>query len=259
VTWTDDRILEAATQWVWWPESAPRVVTDEYTVVAYPEHFAQPTQVFRTRSSRSAAELVTEVLGHVRDLGRSSASWWVDAGTRPTELEDLLRRRGGEPRETVSVLAFDMADGLPDLALPADVTTSVVSDEAGLSAWVAVNSGAWHAPVPPREELDRMLAELQRGEAGAELRVLAWRAGEPFGMGGCTVVDGVARLWGAATLPGMRGLGGYRAVLFERMRLAREHGATLALVKGRVSTSAPILRRAGFRLMGQERAYDVEV
>ncbi len=46
-----------------------------------------------------------------------------------------------------------------------------------------------------------------------------------------------------------------RAVLAERLRLARDHGATLALVKGRVLTSGPILLRAGFADYGEERCY----
>jgi len=37
--------------------------------------------------------------------------------------------------------------------------------------------------------------------------------------------------------------------------LAREHGATLALVKGRVLTSGPILLRVGFADYGEERCY----
>ena len=49
--------------------------------------------------------------------------------------------------------------------------------------------------------------------------------------------------------------GAYRAVLAERLRLAAEAGASLALVKGRVATSAPILARAGFRRCGGERRY----
>ena len=40
----------------------------------------------------------------------------------------------------------------------------------------------------------------------------------------------------AITLAASRGRGSYRAVLAERLRLAREHGATLALVKGRILT-----------------------
>jgi hypothetical protein len=45
------------------------------------------------------------------------------------------------------------------------------------------------------------------------------------------------------------------AVLAERLRLARAHGATLALVKGRVETSGPILVRSGFAAYSEERCY----
>jgi GNAT superfamily N-acetyltransferase len=64
-----------------------------------------------------------------------------------------------------------------------------------------------------------------------------------------------ARLWGGGVVPEARGRGAYRAVLDARLRYAVDHGATLALVKGRVETSGPILRRAGFAAYGQERAY----
>lgn len=67
------------------------------------------------------------------------------------------------------------------------------------------------------------------------------------------------RLWGAATVPESRGRGAYRAVLDGRLRLGAEMGATTALVKGRISTSAPILARAGFEHMGDERGYVLTV
>ena len=65
----------------------------------------------------------------------------------------------------------------------------------------------------------------------------------------------IALLWGAITLPASRGHGSYRAVLAERLRLAREHGATLAMAKGRALASGPILLRAGFTDFGEERCY----
>lgn len=68
------------------------------------------------------------------------------------------------------------------------------------------------------------------------------------------VVDGVARLWGAATQDSARGRGAYRAVLGARLAYAREHGATLALVHAKVGTSGPIVARCGFTSHG--RAYD---
>lgn len=57
------------------------------------------------------------------------------------------------------------------------------------------------------------------------------------------------------TRPDARRRGAYRAVLAERLRLARAHGATLALVKAKPDTSAPILLRAGFTEYGQQRRY----
>lgn len=67
----------------------------------------------------------------------------------------------------------------------------------------------------------------------------------------------VARLYGAASRPEVRGTGAYRAVLDARLRLARDHGATLALVEGRVATSGPILRRYGFAAFGREETYQL--
>ena len=48
-------------------------------------------------------------------------------------------------------------------------------------------------------------------------------------------------------------LPGARAVLAERLRIARAVGATLGLTHGRVDTSSPILRRIGFTRYGEQR------
>ncbi|MEV8218475.1 hypothetical protein AB0O65_01790 [Microbacterium sp. NPDC077391] len=48
-------------------------------------------------------------------------------------------------------------------------------------------------------------------------------------------------------------------MLAERLRLGAEFGATTALVKGRIATSAPILARAGFQHFGDERGYVLTV
>ena len=51
--------------------------------------------------------------------------------------------------------------------------------------------------------------------------------------------------------------GVYRAVLDARLSYAVAHGATMALVKGKIDTSGPILRRAGFAAYGREPVYDI--
>jgi hypothetical protein len=58
-------------------------------------------------------------------------------------------------------------------------------------------------------------------------------------------------------VPAARGQGVYRAVLDARLSYAVTHGATIALVKGNVATSGPILRKAGFTSFGQEPIYDI--
>ena len=76
---------------------------------------------------------------------------------------------------------------------------------------------------------------------------------EEKGAGGCTLAGEVVQLWGAITLPASRGRGSYRAVLAEQLRLARDHGGTMGLVKGRILNSGPILLRAGFAGYREER------
>jgi hypothetical protein len=56
-------------------------------------------------------------------------------------------------------------------------------------------------------------------------------------------------------IPEARGQGIYRAVLGARLSYAAGHGASMVLVKGKVDTSGPILRRAGFAAFGQEIVY----
>jgi hypothetical protein len=58
-------------------------------------------------------------------------------------------------------------------------------------------------------------------------------------------------------VPQARGLGVYRAVLDARLDYAVANGGLMALVKGKVDTSGPILRRAGFAAFGQEPHYRV--
>ena len=87
--------------------------------------------------------------------------------------------------------------------------------------------------------------------------LVAYRDGRPLGTGGASRAGDVLRLWGGAVLEDARGAGAYRALLAARLRQGVDDGCRMALVKGRVETSAPILRRAGFEEYGEERAYRI--
>jgi len=255
--WTAAAVRAAAAEWVWVPPDAMQVRTSDYQLIAYPEYFQQPTQLVWSASDRPARELTDEVLAQAAALGRDSVYWWIRDDTRPADTEAVLRSRGAALAETVQVLGYDMTDGLPDLDLAPGLQAEVVRDERTLRASHLVSAEVWdehreRTPAAITQELSGIVAEL---ETGADVRVVVFIAGEPAAAGGCGLVGKVARLWGAGTRQEYRGRGAYRLLLAERMRLARQLGATLALVKGRVETSGPILRRAGFTSYGEERAY----
>jgi GNAT superfamily N-acetyltransferase len=112
--------------------------------------------------------------------------------------------------------------------------------------------------MPPKERLaeeaERDGATVRAGDGGI---VVAYVDGAPVGSAGVAMACGVARLWGGAVLEAARGQGVYRALVAARLKYGVTHGATMGLVKGRVDTSGPILRRAGFAAYGQETSYRV--
>jgi GNAT superfamily N-acetyltransferase len=259
-SWTAQRVLDAAAAMEWVPEGAIELRTDDYRLIRYPDVVLDPTfraaQVTWSRTARALEEILDEVAVHIRDWGLAGVAWWVSAATRPADTEQALCARGAELIDAVQVLAREIGGSLPQLDVPADVVVELVRDERTFRAASAVTVQGWERAEPDEVELASQLDEAIGDLATwSSFRVVAFIGGQPVSTGGCSLAGEVAQLWGAVTLPAARGRGSYRAVLAERLRLAREHGATLALVKGRVLTSAPILLRAGFADYGEERCY----
>jgi len=80
----------------------------------------------------------------------------------------------------------------------------------------------------PREALARVMRDFAGTEGS--LRFLARRGGQPAGGGGLHLVDGLAQLTGAATLPAHRRRGVQGALLAHRLRIAAARGCDLAVV-----------------------------
>jgi GNAT superfamily N-acetyltransferase len=259
-SWTPGLVLDAAAAMEWEPEGSTVVRTGDYRLIRYPDWVVNPTfpaaQVTWSRTARSLEEVVGEVAARVRGWGLPGVAWWVSGASVPAGTEDGLRARGAELTDAARVLACELVGGPPDLGLPGDVTVELVLDERTFRMASDITVLGWERTEPGEAEFARQLEEVLADLASwSSFRVVASLDGEPASTGGCTLVGEVAQLWGAVTLPTFRGRGAYRAVLTERLRLARDHGATLALVKGRTVTSAPILLRAGFADFGEERCY----
>jgi hypothetical protein len=255
-------VLDAAVASEWRPDSAVEVLTDDYRLIRYPDwalDSAFPAaQVTRSHSERGAAEVIGEVAGRVRQWGRPGVAWWVSSETRPADTETALRAAGGKQIDAVQILARELDGDDPGLAahVPGDVSVELVAGERAFRAASAVAVRGWGRKEPAGAALAREYAAAVRDLAAwSSFRVLASVRGEPAAVGGCTLRGEVAQLWGAVTLREYRRRGAYRAVLAERVRLAHVHGATLALAKGRIETSGPILIRSGFALYDEERCY----
>ncbi len=260
-----DRVHAASAAWVFVPAGAPRVEAEEYLVVRHPDWNERPVQVARTslgRPGRPVAAIVDEVLERARDLvdpavpATAEVAWWVCLDA-PEGLERELVGRGAVLDETVDVLALDLADADPAALLPATDVELRWSDDLDVFAdAVGLTTEVLGGTPTDRDVLEEVFpgeaAKFRSGGGGA---VVAYVDGRPVGSGGISVVGADGRLWGGAVLPEARGRGVYRAVLAARLRYAVEHGADLAIVKGRVRTSGPILRRAGFTAHGQERSW----
>ena len=252
---TRDEILRAAAEWAWFPRGSESE-NAELLLVRYPPRFGGGVRGSQVHSSRRADEVLDHAISRTVRWGEDTLTFWTNPSDAP-DLEDELRRRGAEHIDTVAVFARPI-DGEAAAAAPPPngAIAELVTDLDQIRAVDAINVAVWEQLALDdgglRAEFDELTASLESRTHG---RVLARLSGQPVSTGGWTLADGFARLWGAATLEDHRGRGAYRAVLSERLRIAAQWGAVTALVKGRVSTSAPIIARAGFEHYGDERAY----
>jgi hypothetical protein len=246
-----DHVLAESSAWMWVPPEARTVETDEFLLVAYPEHFSDPTVATRWRSERPADALIDDVLDAAHGLGRDAVSFFeLGEATRPPDLERRLRERGAELTETLAVLALDLTRGVPDLDVPPDLEVRRVADLDDLRAADRIDVEVFGGSHADEDALAATAARL-----ADDHRYLVLRDGTPVGTAGHVVAGATVRLWGGAVVPAARHTGAYRALLDRRLRDGAEAGCTMALVKGRVETSAPVLLRAGFSAYGEVRAY----
>ena len=252
-------MLAASDAWQWVPPGAEELCIEGVVVIDYPDwaqmgFYAMPTHVpdpqAAVRAVRAAAE----------SRGRATTEWWVTPSTQPAELEATLVECGAVRSEAADILAYDMSDGVPTLAVPEGVRTVVVCDAQSLDDAESVSAEVWGGEPSSgdrREEQLRTLGDPLDEQGG--FRVVTYAGGAAQATAGCQIADGVARLYGGCVLPEMRGRGAYRATLRKRLEVAYDHGARLALVHARVNTSKPILIRLGFESYGEGRLYTLGV
>jgi GNAT superfamily N-acetyltransferase len=251
-------VAAASAAWTWVPDHATVVETDEYTILRPPDYFDYQLAVIGFRPAGPLGEAVDRVIERARAFGLPAMQWQGKLAG-PDGLAGELAARGATVELLLDVLALDLKEGPPTLPPPAvDVSLRWAIDFETAQDGSAVGVTGFGGALPPDERIEENAArDATTVLAGAGGMLVGYVDGLPAASGGITIVDGVARLWGGVVVPAARGQGVYRAVLEARLLYAADHGATMALVKGRVDTSGPILRRAGFSVFGQEPVYRV--
>ena len=162
-------------------------------------------------------------------------------------LLPLLNARGYQPVEFTSVMwqSIDAAGTGETPASPGLVARPIREDEHEL--WARIGAVGWsHLP-----ELEGFLRELATVNVLRKNHVcfLAERDGEAIAAGGLAIVDGVALLAGASTVPSARRQGAQRALLDARLRYAAAQGGDIAMMGASPgSDSQRNAEREGFRI-----------
>jgi GNAT superfamily N-acetyltransferase len=161
-------------------------------------------------------------------------------------IEELRRR--GAIRGTDDILAADLAASAPHIRDRPRVEVIEVSTFEQVVEFERTSACGWGYPHPSAEAIQGAYSRLTPGWFLGSLD------GEAAGTAGFALVGVVARLWGGAVVPAMRGRGVYRNLVTRRMAAASARGATLALVHA-APTSSPILQHLGFRKFGERHTF----
>ena len=267
--WTSTEVLAAARMVEQsWPQPADMEVFESEDVLAIrvPVHLTSPTsgrvQAW-IHSRREFAEIRPEMEHVAREWGVDEVWWWVDTAD-DVAVEAALRDCGADLVVTELLLARSLEGAAAETWLVGGKTpgmkVSIVDDQGSFGALTEVETAGWGRNRPSSEALseewERIRGDLASSSAFA---LVATVDGIAASVGRCGLFGPVVRLFGAVTLPEYRGRGLYGEVVAARCRLGKEHGATLAMTKGRPDTSAPILRRAGFLPFQTERCWRLRV
>jgi hypothetical protein len=147
-----------------------------------------------------------------------------------------------EPGIRKTLLAFDLANELPEMPPPNGVVIRPVADRAGLADIVTVGVRAFGEDCSSM--VDEFVGRLAHGTASF---YVAYSGEDAVGSARLELPRSgtFAGLFGGGTVPEHRSRGVYRALVAVRARAARERGFRYLAVDAR-DTSLPILSRLGF-------------
>ena len=94
MTLTAESVAAASAAWVWVPDNAIVVETDEYTILRMPDYFEYKLSVNAFAPAGPLGEAVDRVLNRARSFGLPEVRWQVRLED-PAGLAAALEARGG--------------------------------------------------------------------------------------------------------------------------------------------------------------------
>ena len=187
--------------------------------------------------------------------------WTLDPQTEPPYFARYLEARGVVADPTapeVAVMVLPVDADIPSRAMAGLEMRDALADPDTFRKADAVNGEAFgDAPrgVTPEQQASQERRRRDQIAAGNRRVLLATIDGEPAGSSGVTLFPPYgAIINGGAVREKFRGRGIYRAMVAERLRMAREAGVSGLSVWGG-PMSAPILEKLGFVKVGWRRFY----
>jgi GNAT superfamily N-acetyltransferase len=215
-----------------------------------------PNSAAWIRCTANEADAVIREVRAVFASRRLPLMWVLDPGTQPRDFDAHLAAH--------DVLPEPHAPETKVMALPVEATVAVprvpglelhdaLANVERFRQADAVNAEAFHDSARDRAAQERRRRD--QLAAGNRRVLLATIAGEPAGSAGMTLYPPAgAIINGGAVREKFRGRGVYRALVAERLRVAREAGVAGLSVWGG-PMSAPILGRLGFQTVGWRKFY----
>jgi GNAT superfamily N-acetyltransferase len=186
---------------------------------------------------------------------KCSFRWIVTGSTRPTDLSNRLERHGFKRDHEALGLAASTTD-LLSLAVAANVV-SLTEDKP--DEWVDAAVAGWGSPETYRASLCEDVLRVVR-EGSEMLQYFAAVVDEKVvGTGALRICSRSGHLLGSSVRPEYRGRGVYKSLVVSRARVAHDLGLQLVTTHGIQNTSAPILKRIGFREYSKATQYSFGV
>ena len=188
--------------------------------------------------------------GATPEVERLAQAWgtdevlWRAEGEIAAVANESLRSAGASLALTERVMARALPGTDVDAWLaggnPSGVSTNLVADEETFEALVEVETTGWGWPPRSADVLVDDWVSLRADlESSSKFALLATVNGTPASVARLALSESVVRLGGAVDASRVPSRGLYRSLWRPAASSRQADGATLALTKGRVETSAP--------------------